>query len=119
MNENITKMLEMLSKDEEAQKKLQATRDPDEAYAIVSEIHGGYTKEEFVEVMTAINEALNQDLTAEDLAQTAGGDDKEVENAIFGIKTSATIVATAASWLTAGTASGVLSAMGTGAAAAV
>ena len=73
MNENIIKMLEMLSRDEEAQKKLAATRDPDEAYAIVSEIHGGYTKEEFVEAMKAINDKINQDLTDGELAQTAGG----------------------------------------------
>ena len=51
MNENIQKMLELLSQDEEAMKKLSAIHDPDEAYALVTAIHGGYTKEEFTETV--------------------------------------------------------------------
>ncbi len=73
MNENIAKMLSLLAQDEEAQKKLAATRDPDEAYSIVTEISGGYTKEEFMETMRAIDASVNQDLTSEDLAKNAGG----------------------------------------------
>ena len=96
MNENITKMLEMLSRDEEAQKKLEATHDPDEAYAIVSKIHGGYTKEEFVEAMKTINDAINQDLNGEDLAQTAGGAEMGVTEAISNATAAVTGVIAAA-----------------------
>ena len=77
MNENIKIMLEKLAQDEETQKKLSAVRDPDEAYAIVTAIHGGYTKEEFVETMKALNEQLNQDLDEKDLATASGGLDGE------------------------------------------
>ena len=44
MNENIQKMLELLSQDEEAMKRLSAIHDPDEAYALVTSIQGGYRK---------------------------------------------------------------------------
>ena len=73
MNENIKIMLEKLARDEESLKKLAAVRDPDEAYAIVSAIQGGYTKEEFVETMKTLDEQLNQDLSENDLAHTSGG----------------------------------------------
>ena len=74
MNENIKIMLEKLAQDEETQKKLCAVRDPDDAYAMVSAIQGGYTKEEFVETMRALNEQLSADLTPDDLSRAAGGD---------------------------------------------
>ena len=73
MNENIKIMLEKLAKDEEAQRKLAAVRDPDEAYAIVTAIHGGYTKEEFIEAAKAIQEQQSVDLSDEELAKTSGG----------------------------------------------
>ena len=84
MNENIQKMLELLSEDEEAMKKLSAIRDPDEAYALVTSIHGGYTKEEFIETMTAINNNINQDIAADDLSMAAGGASMKEEVAKMG-----------------------------------
>ena len=79
MNENIKIMLEKLIKDEETQKKLAATRDPDEAYAIASALHGGYTKEEFFTVMQAIQEQQAASLDEADLAKTAGGGEEILE----------------------------------------
>ena len=93
MNENISKMLELLSQDEETMKKLSAIHDPDEAYALVSSIHGGYTKEEFIETMTAINDSINQDIDAEDLSTAAGGG--KVEEAAKGAAASAAMSAAA------------------------
>ena len=55
MDENVRIMLEKLANDEEAMRKLSAVRNPDEAYAIVSAIQGGYTKEEFVETMKTLD----------------------------------------------------------------
>ncbi len=80
MNENIRIMLEKLSQDEEAQKKLSAIRDPEEAYQLVTSIHGGYTKEEFIAVATSIQNQLNQDLSEEDMTKVAGGvDPKDID----------------------------------------
>ena len=97
MNENIQIMLKKLSEDEEAQKKLAAIRDPEEAYQLVTSIHGGYTKEEFVAAMTAIHEQLNQDLSDDDLAKTAGGVDKEDAGVSAAISAAGSAVGTAIS----------------------
>ncbi len=94
MNENIRIMLEKLSQDEEAQKKLGAIRDPEEAYQLVTSIHGGYTKEEFIAVVTAIQKQMNQDLTAEDLSKAAGGEGTDASEVITNVLVS---TATAAS----------------------
>ena len=73
MNENIQIMLQKLSDDEETLKKLTAIHDPEEAYALVSSLQGGYTREEFIEAMNAFSEQLNADLNSGDLAKAAGG----------------------------------------------
>ena len=90
MNENILKMLELISQDEEAQKKFATIRDPDEAYALATSIHGGYTKEEFIQAMTALRDQMNQDLSEDDLAAAAGG-----ENTVSEIVGSATAAVSA------------------------
>ena len=119
MNENINIMLEKLAKDEETLKKLSAVRDPDEAYAIVIAIQGGYTKDEFVETMKALNEQLNQDLDEKDLATASGGTDAgEVVEAVT--KATASGVATAViSYSAAGLTWGVVTAVGGASSAAV
>jgi undecaprenyl pyrophosphate synthase len=74
MNENIKIMLEKLSKDNAAQAKLQAATNPDEAYALVSSIQGGYTKEEFMDVMKKIASSMQEgELSDEDVSAAAGG----------------------------------------------
>ena len=78
MNENIKTFLEKVAADSELQSKFSQINDPDEAYALASSIQSGFTKEEFVEAMTAIKEAMNEDLTDEDLAKSAGGDTEDI-----------------------------------------
>ncbi len=73
MNEHIKIMLEKLARDEEAQKKLAAVRTPEEAYAIASALHGGYTKEELIEAMMTMKGTENADLSDADLSKAAGG----------------------------------------------
>ena len=75
MNENIKKFLEKLAADQELQAKFEQIRDPDEAYRIASEIQGGFTKEEFFSEISRLKESLDENLTDEDLAQSAGGGD--------------------------------------------
>ena len=74
MNENIKILLEKLNNDQAAQAKLQAATDPDEAYALVSSIQGGYTKEEFIGIMKKIAEVTQEgELSDEDVFAAAGG----------------------------------------------
>ena len=93
MNENIITFLKKLGQDEEAQKKLSVCRDPEEAYDIAHGIQDGFTKEEFIEAMTSLNEQINQDLGAEDLASTAGGISDGVKDTIATV----TVITTAGS----------------------
>ena len=74
MNENIRVLLEKVSEDQELQAKFSQIRDPDEAYALASSIQPGFTKEELIEAMTAIRDSMNEDLTDDDMAKSAGGD---------------------------------------------
>ena len=73
MNENIKLFLEKVESDPQLQEKIVAAKDPDEVYLIASSIQGGFTKEEFIEEMTKIKTAMDEDLTDEDLARSAGG----------------------------------------------
>ena len=75
MNENIKLFLEKLEADPELQGKIAQAKDPDEVYALASSIQGGFTKEEFIEEMTKIKTAMDENLTEEDLAKSAGGMD--------------------------------------------
>ena len=78
MNESIKAFLEKIAADEELQTRFSQINDPDEAYVLASSIQPGFTKKEFVEAMTAIKEAMNEDLTDEDLAKSAGGDTEDI-----------------------------------------
>ena len=75
MNENIKKFLEKLGADEKLQAKFAEVKDPDEAYALASGIQDGFTKEEFITEMTKLKKAMDENLTDEDLAKSAGGTD--------------------------------------------
>ena len=88
MNENIKNFLEMVAEDPELQAQFSQIKDPDEAYTLASSIQPGFTKEEFVETMKAIEDAMSEDLTDEDLAKSAGGDTEDV---LVSIATSAAI----------------------------
>ena len=73
MNENIKVLLEKLSKDEATMAKLQAITDPDEAYALISSIQGGITKEEFIDTMKKVQGAGEGELSDSEVAAAAGG----------------------------------------------
>lgn len=78
MNENIKAFLEKVAEDPELQARFAEINDPDEAYKLASSIQPGFSKEEFVETMTAIKEAVNEDLSDEDLAKSSGGDTEDI-----------------------------------------
>ena len=52
---------------------MQKAANPDEAYAVASAVQDGFTKQEFVEVMQAINAQAANEISDDDLAQVAGG----------------------------------------------
>lgn len=76
MNENIKLLVDKLSKDEAAVAKLKTIKDPDEAYALVSSIQGGFTKEEFIETMQKISG--DGELSDDEVAAAAGGSASDV-----------------------------------------
>ena len=73
VNQNIVKFLEKVANDEELQAKMQKATNPDEAYAIASAVQDGFTKEEFVEVMQALNAQAANEISEDDLNKVAGG----------------------------------------------
>ena len=77
MNENIKALLEKVSGDEELLAKFSACSSVDDAFELAKGIVGGFTKEEFVEAMTALNAADAGDISDEDLAAAAGGEGEE------------------------------------------
>lgn len=102
LNENIKLFLEKMAEDQELQTRFSQIHDPDEAYALASSIQPGFTKEELIETMSAIRDAMEEDLTDEDMAKSAGGESDEVKVSVFLSVTSAfsgavTVTAAAAS----------------------
>ena len=75
MNENIKIFLKKTAADPDLQAKFSQITNPDDAYALASEIQGGFTKEEFIEEMLRLKESMDENLTEEDLAKSAGGGD--------------------------------------------
>jgi hypothetical protein len=73
MNENIKLLFEKLGKDEAALAKLKTITDPDEAYALISSIQGGFTKEEFIDAMKQVQASADSELSDADVAAAAGG----------------------------------------------
>jgi predicted ribosomally synthesized peptide with nif11-like leader len=92
MNENLVLFLKRVSEDAELAAKLRETRNPDEAYALAASVQGGFTKEEFVQTMTQLN---NQVLSDADLAAISGGTD-DVEVSVLGSLWSAAVTELAA-----------------------
>lgn len=75
MNENIKALLEKVSGDEGLLAKFSACKSVDEAFELAKELVGGFTKEEFVEAMSALNEADSGDISDGDLTAAAGGNE--------------------------------------------
>ena len=67
-------ILEKVSEDADLQAKFSQIKDLDEAYALASSVQSGFTKEELVSEMNKIKEAMEENLTDEDMARSAGGD---------------------------------------------
>ena len=96
MNENVLKLLDLMSKDEDLQKKFAAIHDVDEAYALAVSVLGGYTKEEFIATVTALQEQMATDLNEKDLSAAAGGQDLSKGELSAAITTSCTVACTMA-----------------------
>ena len=75
MNGNIVKFLKQVEQDEALVAKLNAIKDPDEAYALAASVQDGFTKEEFVAAMEGIR---NGELSDADLAKMSGGIEDDV-----------------------------------------
>ncbi len=73
-NGNIKKFLEKISEDQELQAKFSKIRDPEEAYKLASSVQDGFTKEEFIAEMKKLYEEVTKDLSEEDMAKLAGGE---------------------------------------------
>ena len=95
MNENIKVFLEKLAADQELQARFSQLKDPDQAYELASSIQSGFTKEEFITEMTKIKEAMEEDLTDDDLAKSSGGD---VDTLVASITVSVATVTSAVSF---------------------
>ena len=77
MNENLKLFLQRFYEDEALTARFGACKSEDEAYTLASSVQDGFTKEEFVETMSALNQAYNDgDISREDLAKVGGGADR-------------------------------------------
>jgi len=72
MNENIMLLLKKVEQDASLAAKFKNAMNPDEAYALAASIQAGFTKEEFISAMEQLN---NSDLSMNDMAAIAGGDE--------------------------------------------
>ena len=95
MNENIKAFLEKLAADPELQARLSQIKDSDEAFDLASGIQSGFTKEEFIAEMTKIKEAMEEDLSDDDLAKSSGGD---ADTVVATVTVSVATVVSAVSW---------------------
>ncbi|MCR5137630.1 MAG: Nif11-like leader peptide family RiPP precursor [Oscillospiraceae bacterium] len=95
MNENMKALLEKVMADQELQAKFSQIKDEEEAYALASSIQSGFTKEEFIAEMTKVKESMEEDLTDEDLAKSAGGD---ADTVVATVTISVGTVVSAVSW---------------------
>ena len=97
MNENIRKFLEKVVNDPETAAKLNAVKDPEEAYEIASSLQDGFTKEEFISAMNKIYEdSKNNDLSDEDLKNVAGGGTSELVISLGGSAAGSALISGAA-----------------------
>ena len=90
MNENIKLFLEKLEADKELQAKFSQINEPDEAYALAASVQDGFTKDEFITEMTKIKEAIDENLSDEDLAKSSGGSTSEAVSLAVTVSVSVT-----------------------------
>ncbi len=79
MNENLVKLLQMIADSDELQAQFGNLATLDEAYELASKLQQGFTKEEFLDAVKALNEAADEDISDEELAATAGGIDDVID----------------------------------------
>ena len=60
MNENLKVFMEKLSADPELQTEFSQIKDPGEAYALAISVQSGFTKEEFIDIMTELRDYVNE-----------------------------------------------------------
>jgi predicted ribosomally synthesized peptide with nif11-like leader len=98
MNENLKLFLEKVASDQELQTKFAQIKDVDEGYTLASSVQNGFTKEEFIEAMSAIKAAMEEDLSDEDLAKSAGGglDENDIISIVTGTVSATVSAATCA-----------------------
>ena len=103
MNENIKNFIQKVAADESLQAKMQAFTDMDEAYEYAASIQDGFTKEEFSKVMTKLSEMVsdNGELSDEDLANVAGGENTVTQAVTVGVSCSVASISCAAGALAA------------------
>ena len=92
MNENILALIKKVMESEDLQAKFAAQDSPDAAYELARGIQEGFTKEEFVEAMTALSAAEDGSITDEDLAETAGGDYVDYDDLPVSVKQSVDVM---------------------------
>ena len=77
MNENLKKLFDEIRNNEELAEKLKKCTSPEEAYKAATEAVGGYTLDEFKDIMQKINTTVNStegaELSEQDLENVAGG----------------------------------------------
>ena len=94
MNENIKKLMKTVSENPEIAAKFSGVTDPEEAFKLASSIQDGFTKEEFMAAVEAVEAYMegSKELSDEDLSKVAGGDFSDVMETIW---LSVKVVATA------------------------
>ena len=101
MNENIKALFEKVAVDEELQAKFSELKTPEEAYELASTLQDGFTKEEFITEVTRIREAMEENLTDEDMARSAGGGSPDPFVVSISVATAATGISVATAGMAA------------------
>lgn len=75
MNENIQALVKRVMENEELQSQFEKLETPEEAFELASKLQDGFTKEEFLEAVKGFA-AFNEDITDDELAAIAGGENE-------------------------------------------
>lgn len=73
MNENLAIFLNKFLADRELQERFEKTSGEDECYEIALTVQDGYSKDEFVKAMIDLRDAVQEDISMDDLDKVAGG----------------------------------------------
>lgn len=73
MNENLAIFLNQFLADRELQERFEKASGEDECYEIALTVQDGYSKDEFVKAMSDLRDAIQDDISIDDLDKVAGG----------------------------------------------